>query len=89
MPIENHRLGLDAVKVTIGIRIYPYTRLAEIAAEERMIAEDDDLQAGGERYRALQNDEELRKHSRIVLKVALAVQQINYQKEVIKDWLKK
>jgi len=36
-------LGLDAVKVTIGIRIYPYTRLSEIAAEEGMIAEDDDL----------------------------------------------
>jgi len=49
----------------------------------------DDLQAGGERYRALQKDGELRKHSGVVLKVDLAVQQIDYQKEEIKDWLKK
>jgi len=49
----------------------------------------DDLQAGGERYRALQKDDELRKHSGVVLKVDLAVQQIDYQKEEIQGWLKK
>ncbi|TFH64100.1 MAG: ferritin-like domain-containing protein [Gemmatimonadales bacterium] len=49
----------------------------------------DDLQVGGERYRALQKDDELRKHSGIVLKMDLAVQQVDYQKEEIKDWLKK
>jgi len=49
----------------------------------------DDLQAGGERYRALQKDNELQKHSGIIMKVDLAVQQIDYQKEEIKDWLKK
>lgn len=49
----------------------------------------DDLRAGGERYRALQKDKELLKHSGIVLKMDLAVQQIDYQKEEITDWLKK
>ncbi len=49
----------------------------------------DDLQAGDKRYRALQKDDEVRKHSGIVLKVDLAVQQIDYQKEEIKGWLKK
>jgi len=48
-----------------------------------------DLQAGGERYRALQKDKELLKHSGIVLKMDLAVQQIEYQKEEITDWMKK
>jgi radical SAM superfamily enzyme YgiQ (UPF0313 family) len=36
-------LNLEAMKVSVGIRIYPYTRLAEIAAEEGAIAPDDDL----------------------------------------------
>ncbi len=49
----------------------------------------DDLQAGGERYRMLQKDEELLKHSGIVLKMDLAVRQIDYQKEEIEDWIKK
>lgn len=49
----------------------------------------DDLQAAGGRYRTLQKDEELRKHSGIVMKMDLAVQQVEYQKEEIKDWLKK
>jgi bacterioferritin len=48
-----------------------------------------DLQAGGERYRSLQKDKELLKHSGIVLKMDLAVQQIDYQKEEITDWMKK
>jgi bacterioferritin len=49
----------------------------------------DDLETGGERYLALQKDDELRKHSGIVLKMDLAVQQIDYQKAEMKDWLKK
>jgi bacterioferritin len=49
----------------------------------------DDLQAGGERYRMLQKDEELLKHSGIALKMDLAVRQIDYQKEEIEDWIKK
>lgn len=36
-------LPLDVVKVSIGIRIYPYTALARIAAAEGVIAPDDDL----------------------------------------------
>lgn len=36
-------LNLEAVRVTTGIRIYPGTRLARIAAEEGMIRPDDDL----------------------------------------------
>ncbi len=49
----------------------------------------DDLQAGGERYRVLQKNDEVRKHSGSVLKMGLAVQQIDYQKEEIDGWLKK
>lgn len=49
----------------------------------------EDLRNGGERYRALQKDEELLKHSGIVLKMDLAVQQIDFQTEEIGDWLKK
>ena len=37
------RLGLDMVKVTVGIRIYPETQIAEIAREKGMVAPDDDL----------------------------------------------
>jgi radical SAM superfamily enzyme YgiQ (UPF0313 family) len=36
-------LNLEVVKVTVGIRIYPNTALAEIAAAEGMISPDDDL----------------------------------------------
>jgi len=36
-------LPLDTVKVTVGIRIYPETPLARIAAEKGMIRPDDDL----------------------------------------------
>ena len=36
-------LHLDAVKVTIGIRIYPHTALAKTAICEGVIAQDDDL----------------------------------------------
>ena len=36
-------LNLNALKITLGIRIYPYTKLAKIAFEEGVIAEDDDL----------------------------------------------
>ena len=36
-------LALDALKITIGIRIYPYTKLARIAAAEGHIAADDNL----------------------------------------------
>ena len=31
------------MKLTVGIRIYPYTRLAELARRERIIATDDNL----------------------------------------------
>lgn len=48
----------------------------------------DNLRTGGERYRALQKNEELRKHSGIVVKMDLAVQQIDYQREEVEDWLK-
>ncbi len=48
-----------------------------------------DLQMGSERYRNLQRDDELIKHSGVVMKVDLAVQQIDFQKEEISDWLKK
>jgi len=34
---------LDALKITIGIRIYPYTTLAEIAVDEGVISLHDDL----------------------------------------------
>jgi radical SAM superfamily enzyme YgiQ (UPF0313 family) len=36
-------LNLRAVKITLGIRIYPHTRLARIAVEEGLISPDDDL----------------------------------------------
>jgi len=36
-------LGLDALRVTIGIRIYPHTPLAETARRENMIDPEDDL----------------------------------------------
>jgi hypothetical protein len=36
-------LDLDALKITVGIRIYPFTRLAGIAVEEGIIAADDNL----------------------------------------------
>jgi radical SAM superfamily enzyme YgiQ (UPF0313 family) len=36
-------LRLDALKITIGIRIYPYTTLAEIAVDEGVISLHDDL----------------------------------------------
>jgi radical SAM superfamily enzyme YgiQ (UPF0313 family) len=38
-----HDLKLDALKITLGVRIYPYTALAKIAVEEGLIAPDDDL----------------------------------------------
>jgi len=36
-------LNLDALKITIGIRIYPYTKLARIAVEEGLISPEDNL----------------------------------------------
>jgi radical SAM superfamily enzyme YgiQ (UPF0313 family) len=36
-------LDLDALKITVGIRIYPYTKLAKIAVEEGRIAGGDNL----------------------------------------------
>lgn len=36
-------LNLDAVKITRGIRIYPYTELARVAADEGVVSPDDDL----------------------------------------------
>jgi radical SAM superfamily enzyme YgiQ (UPF0313 family) len=36
-------LPLDALKITIGIRIYPHTALAQTAVAEGMISSDDDL----------------------------------------------
>ena len=36
-------LDLDALKITQGIRIYPYTRLAKTAVEDGLIRADDDL----------------------------------------------
>ena len=36
-------LNLEAMKVSVGIRIYPYTALANTALEEGLIAPDDDL----------------------------------------------
>ena len=36
-------LNLKALKITMGIRIYPYTALAKIAVEVGLIAPDDDL----------------------------------------------
>jgi len=36
-------LNLEAMKVSVGIRIYPYTALADAALKEGVIAPDDDL----------------------------------------------
>jgi radical SAM superfamily enzyme YgiQ (UPF0313 family) len=36
-------LKLDSIKLTLGIRIYPHTALADIAREESIIAADDNL----------------------------------------------
>lgn len=36
-------LNLEAMKVTVGIRIYPYTRLADEARADGMIGSADDL----------------------------------------------
>ena len=36
-------LNLDSMKITIGIRIYPHTDLARTAAEEGLIAPDENL----------------------------------------------
>jgi radical SAM superfamily enzyme YgiQ (UPF0313 family) len=36
-------LGLDLLKVTVGVRIYPGTELARTALDERVVAPDDDL----------------------------------------------
>ncbi|MEJ2717624.1 MAG: radical SAM protein [Deltaproteobacteria bacterium] len=36
-------LKLDAVKITRGIRIYPYTELARIAVDQGIVSPDDDL----------------------------------------------
>jgi radical SAM superfamily enzyme YgiQ (UPF0313 family) len=36
-------LNLEALKLTVGVRIYPYTFLAKIAVDEGIIAVDDDL----------------------------------------------
>ncbi len=36
-------LNLDALKITIGIRVYPHTKLARTAIQDGLIAPDDDL----------------------------------------------
>jgi hypothetical protein len=36
-------LNLTALKITLGARIYPHTRLAKIAVEEGLLSSDDDL----------------------------------------------
>jgi radical SAM superfamily enzyme YgiQ (UPF0313 family) len=36
-------LGLDSLRITIGIRIYPFTALAELARREGLVAGEDDL----------------------------------------------
>ena len=36
-------LNLAMLKITVGVRIYPYTALAGIAAAEGVVASDDDL----------------------------------------------
>jgi radical SAM superfamily enzyme YgiQ (UPF0313 family) len=36
-------LNLDMVKISTGIRIYPYTLLADVAVKEGIIGADDDL----------------------------------------------
>jgi hypothetical protein len=34
---------MDAMKVTVGVRVYPYTALARTALEEGVISANDDL----------------------------------------------
>jgi hypothetical protein len=36
-------LGLETMKITLGVRIYPDTALARIAVDEGMISSQDDL----------------------------------------------
>jgi radical SAM superfamily enzyme YgiQ (UPF0313 family) len=36
-------LNLDALKITVGIRIYPHTKLARLGIQDGLIAPDDDL----------------------------------------------
>jgi radical SAM superfamily enzyme YgiQ (UPF0313 family) len=36
-------LALDAVKITVGVRVYPHTELARIAVREGVIEADTDL----------------------------------------------
>jgi radical SAM superfamily enzyme YgiQ (UPF0313 family) len=36
-------LNLDALKITLGIRIYPHTKLAKTAVQDGLITEDDNL----------------------------------------------
>jgi radical SAM superfamily enzyme YgiQ (UPF0313 family) len=36
-------LNLDALKITLGIRIYPQTKLAKVAVQDGLIGPDDDL----------------------------------------------
>jgi len=36
-------LTLDALKITVGIRIYPHTKLAKAAVQDGLIAEEDNL----------------------------------------------
>ena len=36
-------LNLDALKITLGIRIYPQTKLAKVAVQDGLIEADDDL----------------------------------------------
>jgi radical SAM superfamily enzyme YgiQ (UPF0313 family) len=36
-------LNLDALKITVGIRIYPYTKLAKLAVQDGLIGPEDDL----------------------------------------------
>jgi radical SAM superfamily enzyme YgiQ (UPF0313 family) len=36
-------LDLEATKITVGIRIYPHTKLAKIASEEGVVEKEDDL----------------------------------------------
>ena len=36
-------LNLDALKITLGIRIYPRTKLAKTAVQDGLIAEEDNL----------------------------------------------
>lgn len=36
-------LGLEAMKITVGIRIYPHTALAQLAVNEGVIRPEEDL----------------------------------------------